>query len=143
MVQRLYRCTRPALFGLLAAIIAAGAASYADDHGIAGGEHWERQNEAGYDHDEDYDEGDEREARGALRRGEVLSLDAILQRAQALLNGRMLEAELEREDGRWVYEITLLGPEGHVVEASFDARDATLLGLEGGALEKILKRLEK
>lgn len=126
---------RSALAGCLlvtTALAVAGAAAWADDDSY--GERYESHD------DEDYGEGDERRAREALRQGEVLSLDRILQRAQSLLNGRMLEAELEREDGRWVYEITLLGPDGHVVEALFDAQNANLLELEGGALEKVLKR---
>jgi len=87
----------------------------------------------------DHEERDERRARDALERGEILSLERILERADALLAGRMIDAELEREDGRWVYEITLLAADGHVVEALFDAHDAALLGLEGRNLEAVLK----
>jgi uncharacterized membrane protein YkoI len=52
----------------------------------------------------------------------------------------MIEAELEREDGLWVYEVKLLRPNGRVVEALFDARSGELLAIEGAALEEVLRR---
>lgn len=90
--------------------------------------------------DDDDDERDQERALRALESGEVLPLAAILERAEAMLTGRMIEAELDRDDGLWIYELTLLSPEGHVIEAEFDARTAELLGLEGRALERIIKR---
>ena len=90
--------------------------------------------------DDDDDERDQERALRALESGEVLPLAAILERAEAMLTGRMIEAELERDDGLWIYELTLLSPEGHVIEAEFDAGTAELLGLEGRALERIIKR---
>lgn len=85
--------------------------------------------------------GDDHErARDALSAGEIQPLTAILGRAEQLLGGRMIEAELEREDGLWVYEVKLLRPNGRVVEALFDARSGELLAIEGAALEEVLRR---
>ncbi len=88
----------------------------------------------------DEDERDHERALRAVARGEILPLTEILARAEEILRGRMIEAELERDDGRWFYELTLLGPEGRVVEALFDAETAELLELEGESLERMLKR---
>lgn len=125
------------LWAAAAPLAAAGEGDYeryghGADHGADHG--------AGDAHDDDYDGRDQERARAALERGEVLSLDVILARARELLDGRMIEAELEREDGRWVYELTLLGPDGRVVEALFDAASAELLELEGDGLERVLRR---
>ncbi len=130
------RTMRHLSYLLLAALLSAAAAPLAAaDEG-----RYERDADRGEEHDDDYDGRDQERARAALERGEVLPLDAILARARELLDGRMIEAELEREDGRWVYELTLLGPDGQVVEALFDAASAELLELEGDALERVLRR---
>ncbi|MEQ8967793.1 MAG: PepSY domain-containing protein [Azospirillaceae bacterium] len=139
--RRHSRLVLAALFAAIALAACAdptllGTAARADD---GGREHEGVEHEDGDDEDGDYEERDERRARDALERGEILSLERILERADALLAGRMIDAELEREDGRWVYEITLLAADGHVVEALFDAHDAALLGLEGRNLEAVLK----
>ncbi|MEJ2576224.1 MAG: PepSY domain-containing protein [Gammaproteobacteria bacterium] len=87
--------------------------------------------------------GDDHErALSALAEGEVLPLTAILARAGELLDGRMIEAELEREHGLWVYEIKLLQRNGRLVETVFDARTAEILSVEGAALEDVLRRPE-
>ncbi len=72
-------------------------------------------------------EEDHEEARRLRDAGEVLPLAQILARVQAHHPGRVLEAELEREDGRLVYEIELLGPEGTVRELKVDAASGRVL----------------
>jgi uncharacterized membrane protein YkoI len=76
---------------------------------------------------------DHERALTALEEGEVLPLTSILLRAETLLHGRLLEAELEREDGFWIYEIKLLRADGRLVEAYFDARTGELLEVEGNS----------
>jgi len=66
-------------------------------------------------------------ARAALLAGEVLPLGQILERVQRLHPGHMLEVELEREDGRWIYEIKLLQASGGLLELEVDARDGSVL----------------
>jgi uncharacterized membrane protein YkoI len=39
----------------------------------------------------------------------------------------VLELELERDDGRWIYEIKLLQPGGQVLKLEVDARTAAVL----------------
>jgi len=52
--------------------------------------------------------------------GEILPLADLLGRPD-LAEGRVIEAELEREYGRAVYEIEVLMPDGRVYERYFDA----------------------
>ncbi|MBF0307661.1 MAG: PepSY domain-containing protein [Alphaproteobacteria bacterium] len=66
-------------------------------------------------------------ARAAVEAGEIVPLGRILDAATRDFGGTMLEVELERERGRWVYEVKLLLPGGRVVEAHYDAGTATLM----------------
>ncbi len=92
------------LCGLLASgLIAAGAAAWAGEHA------------------------DHEQARAALRAGEVLPLPALLDKLQRSQPGRVLEIELERDEGRWIYEIKLLEPGGRIVKLDVDARSGDVL----------------
>lgn len=73
------------------------------------------------------DEGDHERARSAVQAGEVLPLPVLLQRLQQSYPGQVLELELERDDGRWIYEVKLLQPGGQVVKLELDARTAAVL----------------
>lgn len=75
------------------------------------------------------DDGQDR-ARRALQAGEILPLSQILASAEAAHAGRVIELELERDDGRWVYELELVTPEGQLYEMEIDAATATVLELE-------------
>jgi uncharacterized membrane protein YkoI len=66
---------------------------------------------------------DHERARAAVVRGEVLPLDAVLARVPLRAGERLLDAELEREGGRWVYELELISADGRVREVELDARD--------------------
>ena len=59
------------------------------------------------------------------QRGEILSLGELLERAQAIHPGQMVEARLDEET--LVYEITVYGEDDHYHEMYFDARDGRLL----------------
>ena len=60
------------------------------------------------------------------QQGHILSLTEILARG-GLSSGRLIKTELERKDGRLIYELEyLLG--GEVRELTFDARTGDLLG---------------
>jgi len=57
-----------------------------------------------------------------------MPLEALLQRAMERYPGAsLLEAELEEEDGIYVYEIELLTTDGVARELELDARDGCLL----------------
>ena len=66
-------------------------------------------------------------ARAALRAGEVLPLGTILERLAKEQPGQVLEVELERDHGRWIYEFKMLQGSGALVKWKVDARDGTVL----------------
>ncbi|MGE5504562.1 MAG: PepSY domain-containing protein [Actinomycetota bacterium] len=72
-------------------------------------------------------ESDHDRARRAVQAGEVLPLQRILDKAQADYGGQFVGAELEDEEGRMVYEIILITPEGRVTKLHYDARDGSLI----------------
>lgn len=73
------------------------------------------------------DERDHELARAAVARGEILPLEEILRRLPKAAGERLLEVEVERDDGRWIYEIELVDPAGRVRELEVDARDGRVL----------------
>lgn len=83
-----------------------------------GGPDWE---DDGHSHDR---------ARRASARGEILSLAEIYKRAAARFPGRVLEAELESEQGQWVYELKMLDPAGRLRKVDLDARTGEFLQRE-------------
>ncbi len=76
-------------------------------------------------------EADHEQARRALQAGEVMPLTAALERLARSHPGQVLEVELEREHGRWIYEIRLLQPDGQLVKLAVDARNAEVLRVRG------------
>ncbi|MCQ4347084.1 PepSY domain-containing protein [Pseudomonas stutzeri] len=71
---------------------------------------------------------DQDEALRLRREGVILPLDQLLQQAIERYPGaRLLEAELEEEDGLYVYEVELLTAGGQVRELEFDAGTGRLL----------------
>lgn len=73
---------------------------------------------------------DHEQARQALRAGEVLSLQQVLDRLQTTHPGQVLGVELEREDSRWIYEVRLLQADGRLLRLELDARTADVLSAE-------------
>ena len=78
----------------------------------------------------DRDERDHDRARLAFEAGEILPLAEILAVVEATRPGRVIEIELDRDDGRWVYELELLSPEGFLYEMEIDAASGTILEVE-------------
>lgn len=76
------------------------------------------------------DRADHDRARRALEAGEVLPLSDILAAATAAQPGRVIEVELERDDGRWIYELDLVSPDGRILEIEIDAATADILDIE-------------
>ncbi len=71
---------------------------------------------------------DQDEALRLRREGLILPLESLLQKAMERHPGaRLLEAELEEEDGIYVYEIELITADGAAREIELDARDGRLL----------------
>ena len=75
-------------------------------------------------------DGDQVEARRLREAGQILPLEAIVERAKAAHPGKLLDSELDREDGRYVYELELLDEQGVVWELTYDAATGALLERE-------------
>ncbi|WP_188911318.1 PepSY domain-containing protein [Salinarimonas ramus] len=107
--------TRALAFALLLALPLAGGVvtfgAHADDHRYS-------------------DDDDHVRAREAVRSGAALPLAEILAALAPRFGGKVIEVELEREDGRPVYELTLVGADGVVREILVDAKTAQVLELE-------------
>ncbi|MCQ4313651.1 PepSY domain-containing protein [Pseudomonas stutzeri] len=71
---------------------------------------------------------DQDEALRLRREGLIQPLESLLQRAMQRHPGaRLLEAELEEDDGLYIYEIELLTAGGIARELELDASDGRLL----------------
>lgn len=77
-----------------------------------------------------YADDDHERARMLQQEDEILSLEAILERLPADSDSRLLELELEREQGTWVYELEMLHPDGRVREYEVDAVTGEVLSVE-------------
>lgn len=79
---------------------------------------------------------DHEQARSALAAGEIRPLADLLAEVERRYAGKVVEAELDRDGGRWVYEIKLLPPSGRIVELHFDAATGALLRSRGPVQER-------
>ncbi len=75
---------------------------------------------------------DQDRARRALEAGEIMPLRSILGLVERDTPGQVIEVELERAAGRWIYELKLLAADGSILELEVDARDGTVLKRKGG-----------
>ncbi|MEA3413330.1 MAG: PepSY domain-containing protein [Pseudomonadota bacterium] len=62
--------------------------------------------------------------------GEILPLDRILRISRERFPGELLEAEIEREGNRLIYEIAVAGRDGSYHEFRYDAATGEPLGKE-------------
>jgi uncharacterized membrane protein YkoI len=69
-------------------------------------------------------------ARRAVQRGELLPLAKILEVMEREYPGRVLEVELDRDDGRYLYEIEVLLNDGRVIELTYDGKTGKVLETE-------------
>lgn len=76
------------------------------------------------------DSTDHERARQAVEAGEVLPLRTILDRVERDYPGQVMEVELEREKGEWVYEVKLLRKGGALIKLKILARDGAILGFK-------------
>lgn len=73
---------------------------------------------------------DHEKAREALERGEIRPLEEILALVRDQLKGRIVGVEIERENGRWLYEFRLVDDKGRVSEAEVDGLSGKILKIE-------------
>lgn len=78
-------------------------------------------------HAKDRDKHDHERAQAAVQSGQVLPLRTLLERIAREHPGQVLEVELERDDGVWIYEIKNLQTDGRLVKLEFDAGTGALL----------------
>jgi uncharacterized membrane protein YkoI len=76
------------------------------------------------------DRRDHDDARALREQGAIIPLEEVLRAATAQHPGRVVEVELERKGGAYVYEIELLDAAGEVWKLEYDARSGTLLEAE-------------
>lgn len=69
-----------------------------------------------------------KEVRELLQAGEIQPLLTLI--AQHNFDGNLLDAELEREDGRLIYELEFLNEQGEVWEYEVDAASGEILQQE-------------
>jgi uncharacterized membrane protein YkoI len=74
---------------------------------------------------------DEDQARHALASGEVLPLDRVEAWLREAAPGEVVDLELEREDGIWVYEFKIISPDGRMLKARVNAKTGQLIGKKG------------
>lgn len=87
--------------------------------------------------DEDDDEDNRRmAARLAREAGEIMGLAELMARVERRYVGRIVKVELDREDGRWVYQFRLLPPDGRMFKVELFAADGTLRRTEGRVQER-------
>jgi len=76
------------------------------------------------------DDDDHQLARRALEEGRALPLAEILDKVKPKLPGKVIEVELEVEDGILVYDLKMLTPEGVLQEIEVDAATGEILEIE-------------
>ncbi|MEH6566523.1 MAG: PepSY domain-containing protein [Halopseudomonas sp.] len=65
-----------------------------------------------------------------VEQGSIAPLQQFIDDALSRYPGRFLSAELEHDDGRYVYEIEVISPQRQVMELEYDALTGELLEVE-------------
>jgi uncharacterized membrane protein YkoI len=66
----------------------------------------------------------------ALQRGEALSLSEVLARVEPKLGGEVIGVTFQRDRQRWVYEFTLVMPNGVMGHLLVDAKSGDVINPE-------------
>ena len=59
----------------------------------------------------------------------LVPINTVIDAAQDAVPGTVVEAELEKEHGRWVYEVEIITPERKKVEMIFDAHTGAIISI--------------
>jgi uncharacterized membrane protein YkoI len=73
---------------------------------------------------------DQATARQLSATGKILPLEKIHEKAKQIKQGKILETELEKKRGKYLYEVELLDEHGIVWEIKLDAATGQLIKLE-------------
>lgn len=79
---------------------------------------------------------DHERARAALEAGQIRPLTDILAEVERRYRGRVIEADLERDDGQWLYELKILPSNGRVFIVELDAATGQFLRGRGPIQER-------
>lgn len=74
--------------------------------------------------------GDHDDALAAVEARQALPLTRIFEIAQTAVPGEIIEVELDREDGRLIYEVDILTNTGRLRQVEIDARTGEVLEVE-------------
>ena len=77
------------------------------------------------------DRRDHERARAALEAGQIRPLAEVLAEAERRFRGRVIEAELQRDDDGWLYELKILPPNGRMFVVELDAATGAVLRTRG------------
>lgn len=69
-------------------------------------------------------------AKRLLSEGRIRPLAEIVDAVRSKVPGELMEVELELENGGYVYDVKLLGPNGRVQEVEADAATGAILKIE-------------
>ncbi len=70
------------------------------------------------------------EAAALVKQGIIIPMKAVVAKAEKLKAGRLLEADLRKKKGLYVYEVEILDAAGIVWELKFNAANGELLKME-------------
>jgi uncharacterized membrane protein YkoI len=73
------------------------------------------------------DDDDAARAAQLVKSGDIMPLEQILQKAQAVHAGKVIESDLDHEMGRYVYEVEVLDDQGVVWEIDLDAKTGEVI----------------
>ncbi len=79
---------------------------------------------------------DHERARAALEAGQIRPLSELLAEVERRYRGRVIEADLERDDGQWLYEFKILPPNGRLFRVEVDAATGQLVRTSGPVQER-------
>ena len=65
-----------------------------------------------------------------------VTIDQAIKAASEKVPGTVVEAELEKKHGKTVWEVEVLGPDGHVTEVHIDAATGAVIDMEAKKDEK-------
>jgi uncharacterized membrane protein YkoI len=76
------------------------------------------------------DDDDHEFAKRALEQGRALPLADIIAKVTPKVPGKVIEVDLEDEDGTLVYDLKVLSPQGRLQEIEVDAATGKILKIE-------------
>ncbi len=79
---------------------------------------------------------DHERARAALEAGQIRPLSELLSEVERRFRGRVIEADLDRDDGQWLYEFKILPPNGRLFRVEVDAATGQLVRTFGPVQER-------